>query len=305
MSSIEGFTPENIRDNALPRMFLVRSLATRMALRLQRAEYLVARAHETQGDERIFAWMAALSTTWTLVENTLKLYETIAEQIDTRYEGKRRGLDTRFQRERTGDERVAFHRRVWMFSMFEHVPDSAFANIGFEPSAARRLIDDMIERSITYLAASEETMRTFFGKYKAVMNAHKHGRALFAFTVTLEQKEDDPTTTRGSLVASVDAVTALVSEKPGQGAPTQFITISADDELIGDVETVFAILATQLPKFREFLDALSDGTAQFLAFLEQSPDAQRPTIPFSFFAEPYSSEEAALLSRIREHSLRF
>jgi hypothetical protein len=303
MSLIEGLTPEIVRQNFLPRAFLARSLTTRMALRFRRVEQLVARAHANEGDERIFAWMAALAATWTLVENTLKLYETIAEQIDIRYLRKRRGLDARFLRERSGDERVEFHNRVWMFSMFQHAPDSAFTAIGADPAAARILLSGMIERSIKQLSASEETMRQFYRKYKDVMNAHKHGRALFAFVPVIESVRDGEE--EGSFVASSDAVTALVSEKGSARVPTRLITVKADAELISDVEQVLRILAIQVPKFQALLAAFANAAQQCLAFLEKSPDARRPTIPFWLFAEPYSDEEHALLTAIQTNSLRF
>jgi len=301
--SIEDFTPQNVRDNVLPRVFLVRSLTSRLLLRLRRAEQLAARARADTSDERIFAWMAALSLTWTLVENTLKLYETLAEQIDTREEGKRRSLDSRFLRDRTGDEQLTFHSRVWMFPMFDVIPDTAFSNLGVDAEQARVLIANMIERSVAYLVVSEASMRSFYRKYKEPMTAYKHGRALFAFEANFKTTGSGEVS--GSLTATNAAVTALVSEKPGKGPPTRLVTVVADADLMNDVASVFHLLAVQLPRLHEFFAASAEASLQFLAFLEKSPDARMPTMPFSFLADPYTPEEEALLVAIRTRGLRF
>jgi len=137
MPSIEGFTAENVRDNVLPRVLLARALTARLLLRLRRANDAVDRARAADADEGVFAWAAAISQLWTLVENVLKLYELIAEQVDARYAGKRRGLDSRFLNERVGDRRIEFHRRVWMFDTFSQVfPDEAFRAIKLIPQTS-------------------------------------------------------------------------------------------------------------------------------------------------------------------------
>jgi len=60
----------------------------------------------------------------------------------------------------------------------------------------------MVDRSIAYLTMSEDRMRRFYYRYRAVMNAYKHGRALFALTPEI-------TAAGITLSATFEAATAI------------------------------------------------------------------------------------------------
>jgi hypothetical protein len=160
----EPYTPEQVRSFVLPRMLLARSLVRHMAERLRHAHEQVGEAQAATTDH-VHAWMAAVATATALIENTLKLYTTIAGQVDTRSEDERKSLQWRFMRGRDPDEETTFHSRVWMFQLLDSVDDAAFTVAGIEPAEAREHLARMVERSIAYLQASEQQMRAFYRKY--------------------------------------------------------------------------------------------------------------------------------------------
>lgn len=295
--SDELYTPEQVRGNLLPRMFLARSLARHMAQRLKHAHVQEAYARDAVAPERVHAWLAAVATAWLLIENTLKLYETIAAQVDTRSEEGRISLQSRFMRERDLDEDVTFHSRLWLFQQLDAVPDDAFTTAGIDVTTGRAHLHNMVERSKTYLKTSDDQMRDYYRKYRLIANAFKHGRALFAFRPVMTQ-------TGFSLQASDTVVSALVQKKLGRGRPTRFVTFTADDEVIGDVTTILGLLDVQVPRFVTFFESFTSGAIDYLAYLEGNPPEALPVMQFSLFGDPYSDDEARVLAALRGARLR-
>ena len=295
--SDELYTPEQVRANVLPRMFLARSLVRHMAQRLKHAHVQEEYARAAAAPERVHAWLATVATTWLLIENTLKLYETFAAQVDTRSEDQRISLQSKFMRERDADEDVTFHGRLWLFQQLDALADDVFTTAGIDAMAGRAHLRTMVARSQEYLRASDEQMRDYYRKYRLIANAFKHGRALFAFVPVV-------TETGFSLKASETAVTALVQKKFGRGRPTRFITFTADDEVIGDVTSILSLLDVQVPKFVTFFESFTAAAIDYLAYLEGSPPETLPVMHFSLFADPYSEDEAAVLAALRGARLR-
>jgi hypothetical protein len=295
--SDELYTPEQVRGNLLPRMFLARSLVRHMAQRLKHAHVQEAYARASTAPERVHAWLATVATTWLLIENTLKLYETFAAQVDTRSESQRISLQSQFMREHDSDEDVTFHGRVWLFQQLDAVGDDVFTTAGIDAMAGRALLRNMVARSQEYLRASDEQMRDFYRKYRLIANAFKHGRALFAFVPVV-------TETGFSLRASETAVSAFIQKKFGRGRPTRFVTFTADDEVIGDVTGILSLLDVQVSRFVTFFESFTAGAIDYLAYLEGNPPETLPMMHFSLFADPYSEDEAAVLTALSGARLR-
>lgn len=293
----EPYTPEQVRGNLFPRMFLARSLVRHMVQRLKHAHAQEAYARSAVAPKRVHAWLATVATAWLLIENLLKLYETIAAQVDTRTEEERIGLQSRFMRERDPDEEVTFHSRLWLFEQLDAVPDDAFSAAGIDSARGREQLQSMVDRSKAYLKASDEQMRDFYRKYRLIVNAFKHGRAVFAFVPVV-------TETRFSLQASETAVSALVQKKLGRGRPTRFVTFDADDEVIADVTTILGLLDKQVPRLLTFFESFAAGTIDYLAYLEGNPPDTLPVMHFTLFADPYSEDEARVIAALRGTRLR-
>lgn len=287
----EPYTPEQVRGFVIPRMLLARSLVRHMAERLRHAHEQVADAQATAID-RVHAWMTAIATTTALIENTLKLYATIANQVDTRSEDQRKSLQWRFMRERDPDEETTFHSRVWMFQARDSVDDGAFIAAGIDPQEGRAHLARMVERSTAYLQASEQAMRAFYRKYLPIVNAHKHGRALFAVVPIV-------TETGFTLQASNDALSAFISKKPGRGRPTRFITFRADEEAQTDLADALALLDVQVPRFVSFFESFAESALLYLAYVEGETPEKTPLLQFSLFADPYSPREQEVLAALR------
>jgi hypothetical protein len=292
----EPYTPEQVRSFVIPRMLLTRSLVRHMAERLRHAHEQVTDARAATADQ-VHAWMAAVATTTALIENTLKLYTTIASQIDTRSEDERKSLQRRFMRERDPDEETTFHSRVWMFPILDAVDDAAFTKAGIEPAEARAHLAQMVERSIAYLQSSEQVMRGFYRKYLPIVNAHKHGRALFAVVPIV-------TETGFTLQASDDALSAFVSKRPGRGRPTRFITFCADEETQNDLADALVLLDVQVPRFVSFFESFAESALLYLAHVEGTTPEKLPLLQFSLFADPYSVREQEVMAALRGAKLR-
>jgi hypothetical protein len=290
-------TPEQVRGNVLPRTLLTRSLVRHMLHRLRHAQEQEAYTRGEVPPGRVHAWVAAISTTWALIENTLKLYETIAGQVDTRSDQERKSLQWRFMRERDPAEGVTFHSRLWLFEQLDLIGEEVFNAAGIDPAEGRALLRDMVGRSLAYLRASEKQMRDFYRKYRPIVNAYKHGRALFAF-VPIE------TATGFTLKASDTGLTALVPKKPGRGRSTRLVTFTADVEVENELHEVLALLDTQVPHLVTFFESFADTAVAYLAYLEGKPPDQLPVLQFSLFAEPYSQRETEVLEGIRGARLR-
>lgn len=291
------YTPEQVRRDVLPRMFLARSLVRHMAQRLKHAHVQEAYARTAEAPERVQAWLAMVATTWLLIENTLKLYETFAAQVDTRSEDQRISLQSRFMRERDPNDDVTFHGRLWLFHQLNALPDDVFATAGIDVVAGRAHIQNMVARSQEYLRASDEQMRDYYRKYRLIANAFKHGRAIFAFVPTM-------TATGFSLKASETAVSALVQKKLGRGRPTRFVTFIADDEVIGEVASILSLLDVQVSRFVTFFESFTAGAIDYLAYLEGHPPSTLPVLHFSLFADPYTQEEAGVVAALGRTRLR-
>jgi hypothetical protein len=292
----EPYTPEQVRGFVIPRMLLARSLVRHMAERLRHAHEQIADARAATTDQ-VHAWMAAVATTTALIENTLKLYTTIASQIDTRSEDERKSLQWRFMRERDPDEETTFHSRVWMFPILDAVDDAAFTKAGIDPAEARAHLARTVERSIAYLQTSEQAMRGFYRKYLPIVNAHKHGRALFAIVPIV-------TETGFTLQVSDDALSAFVSKRPGRGRPTRFITFRADEEAQNDLADALALLDVQVPRFVSFFESFAESALLYLDHIEGTTPEKGPLLQFSLFADPYSAREEAVLAALRGSKLR-
>ncbi|HTD83451.1 MAG TPA: hypothetical protein VK648_06630 [Gemmatimonadaceae bacterium] len=292
----EPYTPEQVRSFVVPRMLLTRSLVRHMGERLRHAHEQVAEAQAATADQA-HAWMAAVATTTSLIENTLKLYTTIAAQVDTRSEDERKSLQWRFMRERDPDEETTFHSRVWMFQVLDSVDDAAFTAAEIEPAEAREHLARMVERSIAYLQASEQQMRAFYRKYLPIVNAHKHGRALFALVPIV-------TDTGFTLQASEVALSALVSKRPGRGRPTRFITFTADEEFQSELSEALALLDVQVPRFVSFFESFAESALLYLVHIEGANPGKFPLLQFSLFADPYSAREEEVMAALRGAKLR-
>jgi hypothetical protein len=286
------YTAEQVRGFVLPKVFLLRSLARHMSERLRRAHEQVADAEAETTSDRIHFWMSAVATITALIENMLKVYTTIGSEIDTRSEEERKSLQWRFLQERDPDEVTTLHSRVWLFQQLDLVEDDVFSAADIEPSEARAHIANMIERSIAYLANSEVRLRTFYRKYLPSVNAHKHGRSLFAFVPI-------KTATDFTLQASDSALTALLSKRPGRGRPTRLVTFMADDELQQELADTLTLLDVQVPRFVAFAESFADSAVLYLAYLEGPAPDRKPMLQFSFFADPYSEREQTVLAALR------
>jgi hypothetical protein len=298
MSNLDDvpFTPEQVRSFVLPRMFLTRSLVRHMAERLRHAHEQVTDAQVARTDQ-VHAWMAAIATTTALIENTLKLYTTVASQVDVRSEDERKSLQRRFMRERDPDEETTFHSRVWMFQLLDAVDDGAFVAAGIGAAEGRAHLARLVERSIAYLQASEQAMRAFYRKYLPIVNAHKHGRALFALVPIV-------TETQFRLQASDEVLSAFISDKPGRGRATRFVSFQADEEAQADIAEVLALLDVQVPRFVSFFESFADSALLYLAYVEGEVAEDIPVLPLSLFADPYSAREQEVLAAVRGARLR-
>jgi len=294
---IEPYTAEQIRFDVLPRSLHGRSLTRRMRFRLAHAHRQQEEALIATVPDRVHAWAAVIATTWTLIENTLKLYETIVSHIDTKTEEGRISLQTRFMRERDPDEEVTFHARAWLFQVFDHVDGQAFTDAGIEVEEGREHLRHMIERSVAYLRQSETTLRSFYRRYRVIANAWKHGRALFSFAPY-------ETKSQFGVNASDTAITALLAKKPGRGWPTRLVTFVADEEALNDVDTALSLLDVQIPRFELLMGGFAASAIAYLDYLEGHPPPFKPKLEFSLFADPYSPREAEVLAAIRDAPLR-
>jgi hypothetical protein len=288
----QPYTVDQVRGFVLPKAFLLRSLARRMRERLLYAHEQVVDAEGETSSDRVHVWLAAVATITALIENMLKLYTTIASEIDTRTEGGRKSLQRLFMQERDSEEETPFHNRIWLFQQLEFVGDDAFTAAGIEPSEARAHISNMIERSIAYLESSELRMRAFYRKYLPIVNAYKHGRSLFAL-VPIQ------TATGFTLQASDSALTALLSKRPGRDRPTRLVTFTADDELRRELVDTLGPLDAHVPRFVAFAESLADSVALYLAYLEGPTPKRKPILQFSFFADPYSEQEQEVIAALR------
>jgi hypothetical protein len=288
----QPYTAEQVRGFVLPKMFLLQSLARHMSERLRHAHEIVSNAEAETTSDRVHVWMAAVATITALIENMLKLYTTIASEVDTRTEEGRKSLQRLFIQERDPEEETTLHNRVWLFQQLEFVGDEAFNAAGIEPSEARAHIANMIERSIAYLKNSELRMRTFYRKYLPIVNAHKHGRSLFALVPI-------KTATGFTLQASDSALTALLSKHPGRDRPTRLVTFTADDELQRELADTLTLLDVQVPRFIAFAESLADSAVLYLNYLEGATPDRKPMLQFSFFAHPYSEREQKIIAALR------
>lgn len=293
-SSTDTPTADELRHGYLPRLYQARSALERMVLRIASYRESAARARVSEPGLRVFRTVDALSRLHTLVENLLQIYELIAEQVDIRHEGMRRSLQGRIS-ERQVKGRTRFQQKIWIYTLFKHVSDDAFARRGLDAQAARATIEGLAERSVAYLDAADETLRQFQSKYEPFCVAQKHGRSLFAMEVQLE--ESAPRTGTVKFRATPDVATVIQPDNDGD-AECQSLTV--DDELADDMGQVAAIVEEQVPRLAEMLGAITIATEQALDYIEgRRTDSQLQTQSFHFFAAPYSDEEVKFLQSLR------
>jgi len=186
------------------------------------------------------------------------MYSTIANEIDMQTDEGRRSLQRLFMEERDPEEEAALHNRVWLFQQLDLVRDEAFTIAGIEPTEARAHIANMIERSVVYLKHLEQRMRAFYRKYLPVVNAHKHGRALFAF-VPIQ------TDTRFTFQASEAALTALLANRSGRDQPSRLVTFTEDEKFRQELADTLSRLEAQVFRFFAFAESVADSATLYLA----------------------------------------
>src|SRR5437588_9761454 len=126
-------------------------------------------------------------------------------------------------------------------------------------------------------------MRAFYQKYLPVVNAHNHGRSLFAFVPI-------KTDTRFTLQASDAALTALLANRPGRDRPSRLVTFTEDDELRRELADTLNLLEV-VSRFLAFAESLADSATLYLSYLQENMPNRKPMLQFSFFADPYSERE--------------
>ncbi len=294
-------TLEEVRDDYLGRSFLHRSLLRRMAQRLSYIGTLADRARVAAGVSQLYAWLDVLYHTWLLIEQTRKVYELIASQVDARFPRQRRSLDSRPNNPRSGAKQETYHQRVWLYPLLDVVPNSSFTRLGLDAERSRAHLHAIVDRSAARLALEEAALRAFTQRYADVCNAYKHGRAIFAMEPTVRITGEKTGTL--NLAESTSVATILVSESPN-AAPHAFLTISVDDELLTEIDRMLVILDLQVPRLLSFIEAFTEMIKASMQQPDASTSEPLPSIPFFAFGEPYSGEEQALLDTIQHETLR-
>lgn len=290
-------TPDELRGG-LPRLYLHRSLVRRMAQRLAYVERLLQ--ERGSASTAVFAALDLLYNVCVLIEQVRKVYELIANHVDARFAGARKSLDGRINNRRSAAQQETYQHRAWLFPVLDHVPDSAFTRLGFEPVVARELLANIARRSAEQLVREESQLRAFTDAYADVCAAYKHGRAIFG----TEPRVDMTGEKTGSInmAMSDSAATILLSDTIG-GLPNAFLVFRPDEEFRRDVEGALAILDVQIPRLLNFNEALVATLRAAIQQVQEGRNEALPALPLIFLGEPYSDEEQRLLDAIREHRL--
>jgi hypothetical protein len=292
---------KDVRDDYLGRSYLHRSLLRRMAQRLGYIGMLADRARAAAGVTQLYAWLDVLYHTWLLIEQTRKVYELVASQVDVRFARQRRSLDSRPNNPRSAAKQKTYHQRVWLYPLLDLVPSSSFTRLGLDSERSREVLSAIVDRSEARLAEEEEALREFTQRYVDVCNAYKHGRAMFAMEPTVSITGEKTGTL--NLTVSASVATVLLSESPNV-APHAFLTIRVDDELLTDIDRVLAILDLQVPRLLSYNEAFAEMIEAGIQQLGVGTNDPLPSIPFFAFGAPYSKEEQELLDAIQHETLR-
>lgn len=287
-------TADDLRRGYLPRMYPGRSALQRMLIRLASYRDAAARAADAEPQFRVFRMIDALYRLHTLAENLLQIYELMAEHVDIRDEGRRKGLQSRIS-ERTDKGRTRFQKKIWVYTLFKHITDSEFTRRGLDPATARTTLDHLAARSVAHLDVADETLRRFHAKYEPFSVAHKHGRAVFGMEARLE--ETAPGTGTVSFHATTTVATIVQADSNGSA---ECLSLVADDELGNDMAEAYGIIEEQVPRLYDMLRAITTAAEQALDFVEGRRTERRlETQSFHFFAAPYSDDELHFLRALQ------
>ncbi|HEY2093799.1 MAG TPA: hypothetical protein VGJ81_18155 [Thermoanaerobaculia bacterium] len=268
----------------------------------QRLNYLERLLRE-HGDAKfpVFHALDVLYCTSVLIEQLRKVYELIANHVDARFPGARKSLDSRINNSRPPGQHATYQYRAWLFPVLDHIPDSAFARLGFAPEHARGLLQEIVRRTAERFGQEEEELRRFAEGYGEITAAHKHGRAIFATEPSVSATTEK--TVSVNMEASTSVATVLCSDSPGT-PPTSFVVFRPDEAFWDDIDRMTAILDIQVPRLVDFIERFVVVVHAAIRQVEEGRNEPLPTFPFFLSGEPYTAEEERLLDAIRTKSLR-
>ncbi len=287
-------TPQQARENYLLRLYLLENLLAYVDLRRSYVEYLAGRAAGPIDQRTAARRLDATCHAWTLCDNLLSIYETLAGKINITQESQRRAIQTRVGSRTT--PKIRFHKAIWLYHLLTKLPDDVFERAGVDRSHAEPILNRLIERSCATLQDQYATIATYHRKYRDIASAYKHGRALFPLRVSFET---DQATGQSRLNLHVDhnVVTALQRNADATETATTFLP---DPESEQDLKGILRIAAEQLPRLRTYLASMKNSCEAYIKWLEAGkPRGVGPGPTFCFFAEDYTPEEEALIQALR------
>lgn len=289
-SSPSPLNADQLRNGYLSRMYVARSALQWMLIRMKSCRDIPKQEVRPVPELRVFQTVETLYRLHTLVENLLQVYELMAEKIDIRYDGQRKGLQGRIY-ERHDRGLARFQRKIWVYTLFKHITDSAFARRGLNPETARAILEQLATRSIARLDVADEMLRRFHTKYEPFCVAHKHGRAVFGIEVRANAIPPGIGTVNFRATTSV----ATVIRADSSGA-AECLSLIVDEELASEMDEAYATVENQLPRLNAMLSAITAAAEQTLDYVEgRRSESHLETQSFHFFDEPYSVEEVEVL----------
>lgn len=288
-------TAQQARENWLLRLFLLENLLTYIELRRAFVDHLARRAAGAADRRTAARRLDAACHAWTLCDNLLSVYETLAGKINITQESQRRAIQMRVSG-RTTTPNVRFHKTIWLYHQLTKLPDEVFHRSQIDRTHAEAILNQLIERSCTTLRDHYATIANYHRKYRDIARAYKHGRALFPLQVTFET---DQASGQSRLNAHVDHNVVTAFQRNADGTET-VTTLTPDEESDQDVDGVLRIAAEQLPRLRAYIASFRTSCEAYIGWLEGSqPDPIGPGPTFCFFAEPYSPEEEGVMQALR------
>jgi hypothetical protein len=275
-------------------MLLLKNLLLTVNARYAYGTFLHERATTISDRYTTARWLDVVCHTWTLADNLLSIYETLANKINIAQESQRQQIQARLGG-RTSTPRLRFHKTVWLYSILTMIPDDALMRAGIDPTNAKRILDTLIKRSLTRLQADFETIATYHKTYAGIAASYKHGRATYPLTITLTDLDPDGIR---HLNLEHDASRISILQPKRDGAIT-ISELTIDQATRDDVDRVRRVAANQLPRLLTFAIETAATTIEWIKRLDAGDLTGRmPGFRFSFFAEPYTPEEEDVITRL-------